>query len=92
MPEQSIPGIFFKFDIEPILLTISETRGGFLALVVKIVNVVSGVLVGGGWCYQLWDWGRNDLAGEKRRRARSAVGEGMLHGRKEEEDEGDEAD
>ncbi|KAI9813476.1 MAG: hypothetical protein M1827_004152 [Pycnora praestabilis] len=74
--EQSVPGIFFKFDIEPILLTVAEERGGLLALLVRIVNVVSGILVGGGWCYQLVDW-----AGEvwgKRKRGKS---EGMLHGR-----------
>jgi hypothetical protein len=89
VPEHQIPGIFFKFDIEPILLTISETRGGVLALLVRIVNVVSGILVGGGWCYQLWDWGKENFSKEgNRRRARSTVGEGMLHGRKEEVDDG----
>lgn len=92
VPQQAIPGIFFKFDIEPILLTISEERGGFLALLVRVVNVVSGVLVGGGWCYQLWEWAKDNLGGGKRARARSVVGEGMLHGRKEEEDEGDEGE
>ncbi|KAL8708685.1 MAG: hypothetical protein Q9220_006510, partial [cf. Caloplaca sp. 1 TL-2023] len=40
--ERTIPGIFFKFDIEPILLTVREERAGFLALVVRLVNVVSG--------------------------------------------------
>ena len=51
--------------------------------------MVSGILVGGGWMYQLWGWGQDNLVPEgRRRRARSTVGEGMLHGRKEEEDEG----
>lgn len=51
--------------------------------------MISGVLVAGGWVYQLWGWGQDNLVPEgRRRRARSAVGEGMLHGRKEEEDEG----
>ena len=89
VPESTNPGIFFKFDIEPILLMISETRGDLLSLVVRIVNVISGVMVGGGWMYQLWGWGRDNLSSEgARRRARSQVGEGMLHGRKEEMDEG----
>ncbi|MCJ1472703.1 hypothetical protein MMC13_001352 [Lambiella insularis] len=88
VPEQSIPGIFFKFDIEPILLTISENRGGFLALCVRVVNVISGVLVGGGWCYQLWGWGKENFGKAGRSRAKSG-GEGMLHGRKEESDEGE---
>jgi hypothetical protein len=89
VPQNSIPGIFFKFDIEPILLTIRESRGGLLALLVRVVNVVSGILVGGGWMYQLWGWGRENITPEgRRRRARSTVGEGMLTGRKEEYDEG----
>ena len=76
MPDRSIPGIFFKFDIEPLLLTIREERGGFLALLVRVVNVVSGVLVGGGWSYQLVGWGREVLGGRKRTKSEL----GMLHG------------
>ncbi|MCJ1301615.1 hypothetical protein MMC08_004416 [Hypocenomyce scalaris] len=74
--EQAIPGIFFKFDIEPILLTISEERGSLLTLVVRVVNVVSGVLVGGGWCYQLMGWA-GEIWGWRGRKG----GEGVLHGR-----------
>ena len=90
VPHQSIPGIFFKFDIEPILLTISEERGGLLALIVRIVNVVSGILVGGGWSYQLWEWARENFGPKTAKGGRrSGIGGGMLHGRKE-DDEGDE--
>ena len=77
-----VPGVFFKFDIEPILLTIREERGGFIALLVRIVNVVSGVLVGGGWCYQLLTWAREIAAGKRRRQS-----EGMLHGNGKAHDE-----
>ena len=73
--ERSIPGIFFKFDIEPILLTIREERGGLIALIVRVVNVVSGVLVGRGWCYQLLSWAKEVIWGKRRRK-----GEGMIHG------------
>ena len=71
-----MPGIFFKFDIEPILLTIREERRGVMALLIRVVNMVSGVLVGGGWCYQLFGWGREILG----RGRRSEPGMGMLHG------------
>lgn len=54
--------------------------------------MVSGVLVGGGWCYQLWEWAKENTGRGSRGRSRSVVGEGMLHGRKEEEDEGDEGE
>ena len=85
--ESMIPGIFFKFDIEPILLTVSEERAGFLALLVRLVNVVSGVLVGGGWCFRLGAW-----VGEVWGRRRRGAGEGVLHGRMEKGGEGDDGD
>jgi hypothetical protein len=52
----SVPGIFVKYDIEPILLVVTEEWGGMLALVVRLVNVVSGVLVAGSWLWQVTDW------------------------------------
>ncbi|KAK5944377.1 hypothetical protein PMZ80_003658 [Knufia obscura] len=76
VPHQVIPGIFFKYDIEPILLIVSAQRSGFWALLVRLVNVISGIVVGGGWCFQLTEWG-----GEVVRRRRRGVSEGVLHGR-----------
>lgn len=55
--ENYVPGIFVKFDIEPIMLTVAEEWGGFFALLVRLVNVVSGVMVAGGWAWQMYDWG-----------------------------------
>lgn len=55
--ENWIPGIFVKFDIEPITLTIAEESASFLGLLVRLVNVVSGVMVAGGWAWQMYDWG-----------------------------------
>ncbi len=76
VPENSVPGIFFKYDIEPILLIVAEQRSSFLALVVRLVNVVSGVLVGGGWMFQLSGW-FGEMMGRKGRRNNT----GVLHGR-----------
>lgn len=56
VPENFVPGVFFKFDIEPLLLVVNEERGGLLALLVRLVNVVSGVLVAGTWLLQFTDW------------------------------------
>ena len=47
-----------------------------MALLIRVVNVISGVLVGGGWCYQLFGWSREVLG----RGRRSEPGMGMLHG------------
>lgn len=79
-PFPGIPGVFFKYDIEPILLIVSEQRGSFLGLVVRLVNVISGVLVGGGWAFQLSEW-LVDFLGRRRRRGGSGPDYGVLHGR-----------
>ncbi|KAK4121377.1 DUF1692-domain-containing protein [Parathielavia appendiculata] len=73
VPENTIPGIFVKYDIEPILLNIVETRDSFLVFLIKVINVVSGVLVTGHWGYRLSDW-----LGEVLGRRRRGHSEGML--------------
>jgi endoplasmic reticulum-Golgi intermediate compartment protein 2 len=72
-----VPGIFFKYNIEPILLLVSEERGSFLALMVRLVNVVSGVIVSGGWLFQLSSW-FSEVVNRRRARRQS---EGVLNGR-----------
>lgn len=77
VPETSVPGVFVKFDIEPIKLTISEYNGGFLALLIRLVNVVSGVMVAGGWCFRVGE-ALMDFYGKRKSRG---DGLGVLHGR-----------
>ncbi|POR33099.1 ER-derived vesicles protein 41 [Tolypocladium paradoxum] len=72
--ERSVPGIFVKYDIEPILLAIHESRDGILAFLLKLINVLSGVLVAGHWGFTLSDWVR-EVVGKRRR---SSGGEGVL--------------
>ena len=69
--ENMVPGVFVKYDIEPILLTIAEEWASVPSLFIRLVNVVSGVLVAGGWCFQLTEWWR-----DQRRRSRRGT-EGM---------------
>ncbi|KAL0252243.1 hypothetical protein SLS55_010698 [Diplodia seriata] len=75
--EVSVPGVFVKFDIEPIMLTISEYNGGFLALLIRLVNVVSGVMVAGGWCFRVGE-ALTEFYGKRKNRG---DGLGVLHGR-----------
>ena len=77
VPDNSVPGIFVKYDIEPILLTISEEWGGVLGLFVRCVNVVAGILVAGGWIVSLLDWAGEVIG---RRRRRITLGDGGLIG------------
>ncbi|KAI6856635.1 DUF1692-domain-containing protein [Hortaea werneckii] len=74
--EQAVPGVFVKFDIEPIQLLIAEEWSSIPALFIRLVNVVSGVLVAGGWCYQITEWAQ-EVWGRRRRREGSV---GMLNG------------
>jgi hypothetical protein len=80
--ERSVPGIFFKYDIEPMLLTVEESRDSFLRFVVKVVNVFSGVLVAGHWGFTLTEWATTIIG--KRRRRKS---EGVLNGRAHENED-----
>lgn len=80
--ERNIPGIFFKYDIEPMLLTVEESRDGFLKFLVKIVNVISGVLVAGHWGFTLTEWS-TAMLGRRRRRK----GDGVLNGRAHENED-----
>ncbi|KAF4120093.1 endoplasmic reticulum-Golgi intermediate compartment protein 2 [Geosmithia morbida] len=77
--ERSIPGIFFKYDIEPIMLVVNETRLSFLSFIIRVVNVVSGVLVAGHWGFTITEWAR-DVIG---RRRRSSGGDGVLGAKQE---------
>lgn len=72
--EQTIPGIFFKYDIEPILLNIVESRDSFFVFLIKVINVLSGALVAGHWGYRLSDW-VTEVLGKRRR---STHNDGML--------------
>ena len=75
--ERAVPGIFVKYDMEPILLTIAEEWDTPLALLVRLVNVVAGILVAGGWLFQVASWAREVLL----RRGRRRDSYGVLHGR-----------
>ncbi|KAK3112427.1 hypothetical protein LTR53_011314 [Teratosphaeriaceae sp. CCFEE 6253] len=68
VPENSVPGVFVKYDIEPILLTIAEEWRSLPSLGIRLVNVVSGVLVAGGWIFQLTEWNRERRAAKRGRR------------------------
>jgi hypothetical protein len=72
----SVPGVFVKFDIEPVMLTIAEEWASVLSLLIRLVNVVSGVLVAGGWLYAMSEWAK-EIRAKGRRQAGSGY-EGIL--------------
>lgn len=75
--EFQVPGIFVKYDIEPLLLTVEEHRESWMRFVIKLVNVVSGVLVAGHWGFAISQSARTWLQNGRRR------SDGVLHGRQD---------
>lgn len=62
---QTVPGIFFKYDIEPISLQIAETRQqSFLHFLVRLCGILGGSAVTVGTLYRLFNFiltgGRED--------------------------------
>ncbi|KAH7101967.1 DUF1692-domain-containing protein [Auriculariales sp. MPI-PUGE-AT-0066] len=47
------PGIFFKFDIDPMQLTIYQRTTTFLTLLIRCVGVIGGVWVCMGWAVKI---------------------------------------
>jgi hypothetical protein len=72
--DRVIPGIFFKYDIEPILLVIEEQRDGVLAFLVKVINVLSGAVVAGHWGFTITEWVKETWGRRKRRSAEGMLG------------------
>ncbi|KAK9458384.1 endoplasmic reticulum vesicle transporter-domain-containing protein [Dipodascopsis uninucleata] len=59
------PGIFFKYDIEPISVLVTERRIQFLQFLIRLVNVIGGVVVCTGWFFPIVDKLWNKFTGRK---------------------------
>lgn len=70
----TVPGLFFKYEIEPIQLTIEETRDDYLTFLLKIINVLSGVLVAGHWGFTISDWIRDVVSRRRRQPSMGVIG------------------
>lgn len=46
---KGIPGIFFKYDFEPILLSVVDDRMGFLTFLVRLATIYGGIIVCAQW-------------------------------------------
>jgi hypothetical protein len=62
---QTVPGIFFRYDIEPISVQISEVHTlTFLQFLVRLCGILGGSVVTAGAMYRLfnflWTGGRED--------------------------------
>ena len=51
-----VPGIFFKYDLEPMALTISERTQKFVDFVIRLAGIVGGILVCTGYAWRVGHW------------------------------------
>lgn len=80
MSHFKIPGIFFKYDIEPLSLTIEERRTPIYKFLIRMVNIIGGVMVSGNWIYKL-----TLLTAEYfRKKSRALAGAGLVYGKEHE--------
>lgn len=52
---EGIPGIFFKYEFEPIKLVISEKRIPFIQFVSRLATIIGGLLIVAGYLYRLYE-------------------------------------
>ncbi|ODV85445.1 hypothetical protein CANARDRAFT_7559 [[Candida] arabinofermentans NRRL YB-2248] len=50
-----VPGIFFKYDFEPIKLIVEEKRLSFFQFTIRIITIFGGIMVIASWLYKLMD-------------------------------------
>ncbi|EGG11276.1 uncharacterized protein MELLADRAFT_33547 [Melampsora larici-populina 98AG31] len=53
---RGVPGIFFKYDIEPMYLTIRERTTTLVQFLVRLAGIVGGIVVCTGWAYRGIDY------------------------------------
>lgn len=50
-----IPGIFFKYEFEPIKLIINDKRLPFIQFVAKLATIIGGIFVVAGYAFRLYE-------------------------------------
>jgi hypothetical protein len=61
---RAVPGIFFKYDIEPISVVIREYHSSFFDFLVRLCGIIGGSVVTVGFIYRTvkfcWTGGKED--------------------------------
>ncbi|KAL7004925.1 hypothetical protein EMMF5_005538 [Cystobasidiomycetes sp. EMM_F5] len=53
---RGVPGIFFKYDLEPMSITISERTVSLLDFLVRLAGIVGGILVCSSYAWRISNW------------------------------------
>jgi len=63
---RGVPGIFFKYDIEPMSLTIRERTTSLVQFLVRLAGIVGGILVCSDFGFRTVSWSLDRWAGQLR--------------------------
>jgi endoplasmic reticulum-Golgi intermediate compartment protein 2 len=76
---QEVPGIFFKYDVEPLQLTISHGHMSTYRFLLRLVALIGGVAICFEWGYKAFDTISSRFE-KKTSNRKVSVGEGLLNG------------
>jgi hypothetical protein len=62
----SFPGIFIKYDIEPISVRVTSSRLGLVQFTTRICGIIGGIYVTSGMIYSFLSWIGRQLGGSKK--------------------------
>lgn len=52
---QGVPGIFFKYDFEPIKLIVSDQRIPFTLFVARLATIIGGIFIVAGYLFRMYE-------------------------------------
>jgi len=76
---QEVPGIFFKYDVEPLQLTIFHSHMSTYRFLIRLVAIVGGVAICTEWAYKGFEHLTNKIDRAKGN-GRGIAGNGLLNG------------
>lgn len=66
---RGVPGIFFKYDIEPMSLTVRERTTTLVQFLVRLAGIVGGILVCSDFGFRTLSWSLDRWVGEAKGQA-----------------------
>ena len=61
---RGVPGIFFKYDLEPMSLTVRERTTTLVQFLVRLAGIVGGILVCSDFGFRTLSWSLDRFAGD----------------------------
>lgn len=76
---QEVPGIFFKYDVEPLQLTIQHGHLSTYRFLMRLIAIIGGVAICTEWAYKGFEH-LNSLRDRSKGGRRQSAGNGLLNG------------